>query len=198
MLQLASFEMRSTRLMFSMILQQNVAKAFILSSFGTTHDSQPYRRMVTQVVSNSLIFVSISKDGFLQRHSNFQNAAHASAFFVFRSAAPHPIMKLKYLKSVIWLMGLPQTSSRGCGSQLAVTYSVLGALITSPRSAAAVTVLVSCAWARVLGMIPAGRHHLQNPSHSSSQHDTFLTVVGWSQLQRRFQKLISSKGSLPE
>ena len=80
-------------------------------------------------------------------------------------------MEPRYLKSCTWLIELPYTSSGGCGQQLIAIYSVLGALMTSPRSAAALAVLVSWDWAREIKDSSKGM--------SSEKSKSFKTFAGY-------------------
>jgi len=116
-----------------------VPKELILFSISLEiiHDSQPYNNTVTQVVLNRLILVDIGMLGLFQRCSNFQKAVQARALLHFRSLSLDFIIEPKYLKSSTWLIALPYTCSGGCGWQLIVMNSVLGAQMMRPRSAAA-------------------------------------------------------------
>ena len=104
--------------------------------------------IVTQVVLNNLTFVVMDMCGLFQSCSSFQNAHQASDFRLLRSLEPDATMEPRYLKSDTWLIGSPQTWGAGWGLRFTIIYSVFGALMTRPRSAAASAVLVSWACAR--------------------------------------------------
>ena len=71
----------------------------------------------------------------------------------------------RYLKSCTWLIVLSYTSIGGCGQQLIVIYSVLGALMTSPRSAAAYWQFWLAGTEHGRWRTQARRCHPQSPSH---------------------------------
>ena len=90
-----------------------------------THDSQPYNRIVTQVVSNSENWdVRISPHAM-----KFPESCRSKLSFVFRSLTLDDIMGPRYLKSDTWLRELPYTWSGDWGWQLMIIYSVFGALM---------------------------------------------------------------------
>ena len=101
-LKIVSFEIRSTRLSFNMTLSRMLRRywscltLYILGTVTTIHN---HGRMVAQVFSNSLMFVT-PRDGYLQSHSNFQNAVQASAFLLCKSAVDAVYNTLTFWRSM--------------------------------------------------------------------------------------------------
>ena len=124
--------------------------------------------------------------GHLHRCYTFKKAFHASPFLFLQSPLLDAIMEPSYLKSCPWLIVLRFTSSGGCG-QLVTIYSVLEALMTTPRSAAAQRFLLA-GTGHEKWKTEARRSHLQSPSHLRLWLCTFLIYVGTSDLQSHHVK----------